>query len=269
MTTSIKRNFLAKEILTEARSSDRPTAREMFTALADDHKFYELHGDRKYGDDGAMCGGIGQINGQAVSFVGTQKGHDVEENITANFGSPHAEGYRKAVRLFKQAEKFNRPIITLINTAGAFCDIEAEDRGIGESIAKSIQTLASLKVPSIAILMGEGGSGGALALASTNQVWMLEDAMYSILSPEGFASILWRDASRRDEACEVMKMTAYDLLENEVIDKMIPVFEGEEHLSWQTIIQNIRLELENQLSAWQAIDREVLVQERYDRFRKF
>ncbi|MGH2066955.1 carboxyl transferase domain-containing protein, partial [Aerococcus sp. L_4] len=212
------------EVVTASRDINRLTTSELAKKICD--VFYEMHGDRRYGDDGAIVGGVGQINGRAVTIVGTEKGHSVQENIKRNFGSPHAEGYRKAIRLFEQAEKFNRPVITIVNTSGAFCDVEAEDRGIGQAIAESMQTMAGLTVPTITILMGEGGSGGALALAVSNKVWMMENAMYSVLSPEGFATILWKDPSRVPEAAEYMKFTAPDLLNFKVIDQIIPEHYG-------------------------------------------
>lgn len=226
------------EVVTASRDINRLTTSELAKKICD--VFYELHGDRRYGDDGAIVGGVGQINGRAVTIVGTEKGHSVQENIKRNFGSPHAEGYRKAIRLFEQAEKFNRPVITIVNTSGAFCDVEAEDRGIGQAIAESMQTMAGLTVPTITILMGEGGSGGALALAVSNKVWMMENAMYSVLSPEGFATILWKDPSRVPEAAEYMKFTAPDLLDFKVIDQIIPEHYGKKALDHDVQAQLIK-----------------------------
>lgn len=226
------------EVVTASRDINRLTTSELAKKICD--VFYEMHGDRRYGDDGAIVGGVGQINGRAVTIVGTEKGHSVQENIKRNFGSPHAEGYRKAIRLFEQAEKFNRPVITIVNTSGAFCDVEAEDRGIGQAIAESMQTMAGLTVPTITILMGEGGSGGALALAVSNKVWMMENAMYSVLSPEGFATILWKDPSRVPEAAEYMKFTAPDLLDFKVIDQIIPEHYGKRALDHDVQAQLIK-----------------------------
>ncbi|MGK9327013.1 UNVERIFIED_CONTAM: carboxyltransferase subunit alpha [Aerococcus urinaeequi] len=226
------------EVVTASRDINRLTTSELAKKICD--VFYEMHGDRRYGDDGAIVGGVGQINGRAVTIVGTEKGHSVQENIKRNFGSPHAEGYRKAIRLFEQAEKFNRPVITIVNTSGAFCDVEAEDRGIGQAIAESMQTMAGLTVPTITILMGEGGSGGALALAVSNKVWMMENAMYSVLSPEGFATILWKDPSRVPEAAEYMKFTAPDLLDFKVIDQIIPEHYGKKALDHDVQAQLIK-----------------------------
>lgn len=242
------------EVVTASRDINRLTTSELAKKICD--VFYEMHGDRRYGDDGAIVGGVGQINGRAVTIVGTEKGHSVQENIKRNFGSPHAEGYRKAIRLFEQAEKFNRPVITIVNTSGAFCDVEAEDRGIGQAIAESMQTMAGLTVPTITILMGEGGSGGALALAVSNKVWMMENAMYSVLSPEGFATILWKDPSRVPEAAEYMKFTAPDLLNFKVIDQIIPEHYGKKALDHdvqaQLIKEMVLEEIDQQLAMSKA-----------------
>ena len=177
-----------------ARMIERPNTRQFIKAIFDD--FMEFHGDRYYADDGAIVGGIASLNGTPVTVIGVQKGHTLDENVACNFGCPNPEGYRKALRLMKQAEKFHRPVITFINTAGAFCGIGAEERGQGEALARNQMEMSRLKTPIISIFMGEGGSGGALALAVADRVWMLEHGMYSVLSPEGFASILWRDSSR-------------------------------------------------------------------------
>ena len=181
-----------------------------------------MHGDRLCRDDGAIVGGIATIQGIPVTVIGQQKGRNIKQNMKRNFGMPYPEGYRKALRLMKQAEKFKRPIICLVDTPGAFCGIEAEMRGQGEAIARNLYEMSALKVPILSIVIGEGGSGGALALAVANEVWMLENSTYSILSPEGFASILWKDSKRANEAADIMKITADDLLELEVIDQVIP-----------------------------------------------
>ena len=185
-------------ILKEARDQGRLTALDFAQGIFDD--FIELHGDRNFRDDGAIIGGIGRLNGQAVTVVGIQKGRNLQDNLNRNFGQPHPEGYRKALRLMKQAEKFGRPVVTFINTAGAYPGVGAEERGQGEAIARNLMEMSDLKVPIIAIIIGEGGSGGALALAVADKVWMLENTIYSILSPEGFATILWKDGSRSEEA---------------------------------------------------------------------
>ena len=196
-------------ILKEARDQGRLTALDFAQGIFDD--FIELHGDRNFRDDGAIIGGIGRLNGQAVTVVGIQKGRNLQDNLNRNFGQPHPEGYRKALRLMKQAEKFGRPVVTFINTAGAYPGVGAEERGQGEAIARNLMEMSDLKVPIIAIIIGEGGSGGALALAVADKVWMLENTIYSILSPEGFATILWKDGSRSEEAAELMKITSGEI----------------------------------------------------------
>lgn len=255
------------EVVTASRDINRLTTSELAKKICD--VFYEMHGDRRYGDDGAIVGGVGQINGRAVTIVGTEKGHSVQENIKRNFGSPHAEGYRKAIRLFEQAEKFNRPVITIVNTSGAFCDVEAEDRGIGQAIAESMQTMAGLTVPTITILMGEGGSGGALALAVSNKVWMMENAMYSVLSPEGFATILWKDPSRVPEAAEYMKFTAPDLLDFKVIDQIIPEHYGKKALDHDVQAQLIKEMVLEEFEQQLAMSKADLIAAKEARFNQF
>lgn len=255
------------EVVTASRDINRLTTSELAKKICD--VFYEMHGDRRYGDDGAIVGGVGQINGRAVTIVGTEKGHSVQENIKRNFGSPHAEGYRKAIRLFEQAEKFNRPVITIVNTSGAFCDVEAEDRGIGQAIAESMQTMAGLTVPTITILMGEGGSGGALALAVSNKVWMMENAMYSVLSPEGFATILWKDPSRVPEAAEYMKFTAPDLLNFKVIDQIIPEHYGKKALDHDVQAQLIKEMVLEEIDQQLAMSKADLIAAKEARFNHF
>ncbi len=203
-----------------ARNNERPTSIDYIGHIFD--RFLELHGDRLCRDDGAIVGGIATIDGISVTVIGQQKGRNIKQNVKRNFGMPYPEGYRKALRLMKQAEKFKRPIICLIDTPGAFCGIEAEMRGQGEAIARNLYEMSSLKVPILSIVIGEGGSGGALALGVANEVWMLENSTYSILSPEGFASILWKDSKRADEAADIMKITAADLLQLDMIDQVIP-----------------------------------------------
>lgn len=255
------------EVVTASRDINRLTTSELAKKICD--VFYEMHGDRRYGDDGAIVGGVGQINGRAVTIVGTEKGHSVQENIKRNFGSPHAEGYRKAIRLFEQAEKFNRPVITIVNTSGAFCDVEAEDRGIGQAIAESMQTMAGLTVPTITILMGEGGSGGALALAVSNKVWMMENAMYSVLSPEGFATILWKDPSRVPEAAEYMKFTAPDLLDFKVIDQIIPEHYGKKALDHDVQAQLIKEMVLEEIDQQLVMSKADLIAAKEARFNQF
>ena len=203
-----------------SRKSDRPTALDYIETLFDE--FIEFHGDRHYKDDGAVIGGIALFHGIPVTVIGQQKGRSTKENIKRNFGMPSPEGYRKALRLMKEAEQFQRPVICFVDTPGAFCGIEAEERGQGEAIARNLFELSSLKTPILSVVIGEGGSGGALALAVANQVWMMENSVYSVLSPEGFASILWKDSKKAPEAARVMKMTARDLKELNLIEHVVP-----------------------------------------------
>lgn len=250
-----------------ARKISRPTTMEYIEHIIDD--FIELHGDRGYHDDKAIVGGIGCLCGMPVTIIGMQKGKNMEENLERNFGQPHPEGYRKALRLMKQAEKFGRPIINLINTAGAYCGLEAEERGQGEAIARNLLEMAKLKVPTISIIIGEGGSGGALALAVTDRVWMLENSIYDVLSPEGFATILWKDSKRAKEAAEVMRVTANDLLELGIIEKVIKEADGGAENDFGFTANLMKSKLEVELKQLLEMDTETLLQERYDRFRKF
>ncbi|MDE1547871.1 acetyl-CoA carboxylase carboxyl transferase subunit alpha [Jeotgalibaca caeni] len=257
----------ANEIVNKARAIDRLTAKEWAEELFEN--FFELHGDRRFGDDPAIIGGIATLEGQPVTIIGTQKGHDLKENVYRNFGSPHPEGYRKSIRLMKQAEKFNRPVVTFINTSGAFCDVESEDRGIGEAIAESLLTMSQLKVPILSIFIGEGGSGGALALGMGNKVWMMENAMYSVLSPEGFASILWKDSSRSKEAAEIMKLTPTDLLELTVVDRIIPESRRKVKLKREEVIHNVRKDIIQALAEMSEWSEEEVIQQRQARFRMY
>ena len=233
------------------------------TGIFDD--FVELHGDRSFRDDGAIIGGIGWLGDQAVTVVGIQKGKSLQDNLNRNFGQPHPEGYRKALRLMKQAEKFGRPVVTFINTAGAYPGVGAEERGQGEAIARNLMEMSDLKVPIIAIIIGEGGSGGALALAVADRVWMLENSIYAVLSPEGFASILWKDGSRAMEAAELMKITSHELLEMEVVDKVI----SERGLSTKELLARVKNELQTEIEQLKQLPLEKLLEERYLRFRKY
>ena len=248
----------ANKIVQLARSQDRLTTLDYATQIFDD--FTEFHGDRNFRDDGAILGGIASLAGRPVTIVGIQKGKGLQDNLDRNFGQPHPEGYRKALRLMKQAEKFGRPIITFINTAGAFPGSGAEERGQGEAIARNLLEMSDLKVPIIAIINGEGGSGGALALAVADRVWMLENAMYSIISPEGFATILWKDSSRASEAAELLKITSKDLLKNGVIDKII---------SEENTIDILKAALITELDILSHLTLDELVEARYQRFRKY
>jgi acetyl-CoA carboxylase carboxyl transferase subunit beta len=257
----------AMEIVRAARDAHRPTTREFIDAIFTD--FLELHGDRQFGDDGAIVGGIARFQGREVTVVGIQKGRNLDENIATNFGSPHPEGYRKALRLMKQAEKFGRPIVTFINTAGAYCGIGAEERGQGEAIAMNLMEMIAIKVPIICILIGEGGSGGALALGVGDQVWALENSMYAILSPEGFASILWRDPSRVEEAATRMKLTAPDLLKQHVIEEIIPEATDGIAQNPSYTMEAITKKLEGAFEKLCAVPTEELLENRYNRYRSF
>ena len=250
-------------ILKEARDQGRLTALDFAKEIFDD--FIELHGDRNFRDDGAVIGGIGRLNGQAVTVVGIQKGKNLQDNLNRNFGQPHPEGYRKALRLMKQAEKFGRPVVTFINTAGAYPGVGAEERGQGEAIARNLMDMSDLKVPIIAIIIGEGGSGGALALAVADKVWMLENTIYSILSPEGFATILWKDGSRSEEAAELMKITSGELLNMGIVDKVIP----ERGYFTSEIIEAIKTAIVDELAELSQLSTEDLLEARYQRFRKY
>ena len=260
-------NNAASEIVKIARKVSRPSALEYINHIFTG--FIEFHGDRNFKDDKAVVGGIAMLDDMPVTVIGIQKGHSTEENIERNFGSPHPEGYRKALRLMKQAEKFGRPVITFINTSGAFCGVGAEERGQGEAIARNLLEMSTLKTPSISIVIGEGGSGGALALAVTDRVWMLENSVYSILSPEGFASILWKDASRSKEAAELMKITANDLLELGIIDKVIKEVPGGAQNDFAFTANLLKSKLSVELKELCAKDKDTLLEERYQRFRKF
>ena len=250
-------------IIKEARDQARLTALDFAQGICEN--FIELHGDRSFRDDGAVIGGIGTLDGQPITVVGIQKGRNLQDNLQRNFGQPHPEGYRKALRLMKQAEKFGRPIVTFINTAGAYPGVGAEERGQGEAIARNLLEMSDLKVPIIAIIIGEGGSGGALALAVADKVWMLENSIYAVLSPEGFASILWKDGSRAMEAAELMKITSHELLEMDVVDKVIT----EAGLSNQDLIASIKQELVTELEELSKLSVDKLIEQRYQRFRKY
>ena len=250
-------------IIKEARDQARLTALDFAQGICED--FIELHGDRSFRDDGAVIGGMGILNGQPITVVGIQKGRNLQDNLQRNFGQPHPEGYRKALRLMKQAEKFGRPIVTFINTAGAYPGVGAEERGQGEAIARNLLEMSDLKVPIIAIIIGEGGSGGALALAVADRVWMLENSIYAVLSPEGFASILWKDGSRAMEAAELMKITSHELFEMGVVDKVIP----EAGLNNQNLLDAVKQEIVAELTNLSQLSVEQLLEIRYQRFRKY
>ena len=233
------------------------------------NNFFELHGDRNYRDDKAIIGGIGLLEDIPVTIIGIQKGKNLKENMERNFGSPYPEGYRKALRLMKQAEKFKRPIICFINTSGAYCGVEAEERGQGEAIAKNLLEISQLTVPIISIIIGEGGSGGAIALACGDRVWALENSIYSILSPEGFASILLKDSSKAQEVSEIMGITSYDLLEKGVIEKVIKEPNGGAQNDINFVANEIKSNLINEIKILQNKTVRELLNERYLRYRYF
>ncbi len=231
--------------------------------------FMELHGDRLYRDDPAVVGGIAALDGQPVTVIGVHKGRDLKDCMRHNYGMPSPEGYRKALRLMKEAEKFNRPVICFVNTSGAFCGMEAEEGGQGEAIARNLYEMSGLTVPVLCLMIGEGGSGGALALAVGNEVWMMENATYSILSPEGFASILWKDGKRAKEAAEVMKITAQDLYHLNVIEKIIPEYGGADSDALHDISMFMKFHMRRFLEKCSTMDRKELAKARYERFRRF
>ena len=248
-----------------ARSKERPTGKDYIPWLFD--HFTELHGDRLFGDDPALIGGIGYFNGVPVTLLVQEKGNGTKENIAHNFGMVSPEGYRKSLRLMKQAEKFHRPVICLVDTPGAFCGLEAEERGQGEAIARNLFELSGLKVPVLSIVIGEGGSGGALALAAGDEVWMMENSIYSILSPEGFASILWKDSGKAKEAAEVMKLTAADLKKLGIIELVIPEKEPLTRENMAAVMELLKEQIGEFLKNYQNLNIEKLLNKRYSRYR--
>jgi acetyl-CoA carboxylase carboxyl transferase subunit alpha len=260
-------NLTAWDRVLLARHQLRPTAKEFIEYLCND--FIELKGDRLFRDDKSIIGGIGTINGNVVTIIAQQKGKSLDENLERNFAMPHPEGYRKALRLMKQAEKFRRPIITLIDTPGAYPGLEAEERGQGEAIARNLLEMSNLTVPTIAVIIGEGGSGGALALGVTNTVVMLENAIYSILSPEGYATIIWKDASLASKAAEVMKLTSYDLEEYEIIDRIIKEPLGGAHFNKIETFKNTKLAILEELYKLRKLTGDELRVTRMEKYRKY
>ena len=261
------RALTAWEKVKAVRQAIRPSAKDYMDNIF--YFFVEAKGDRAFGDDQAIMGGIAMLNGQPITVIADMKGNTIEECRKRNFGMPLPEGYRKALRLTKQAEKFGRPIVSFVNTAGAYCGIEAEERGQGEAIARNLLEMSALKVPVLCIVIGEGGSGGALATAVGNEVWMMENATYSILSPEGFASILWKDASAAPKASEVMNITAQDLKRLGVVEKIIPEFGGANPNTAEAIGEYMRDEIVKFLDACEGKDWESFAEDRYKRFRKY
>lgn len=248
-----------------SRKSERPTGKDYLERVFED--FIELHGDRLYGDDAAIVGGIGDFHGQPVTVIAQVKGSDTKENIKRNFGMPLPEGYRKALRLMKQAEKFHRPIICLVDTPGAFCGIEAEERGQGEAIARNLYEMSCLTVPILSVVIGEGGSGGALAMAVADEVWMLENSVYSILSPEGFASILWKDGNRAKDAARTMKLTAQELKSLGIIERILPEPDSFTRDSMVAVIGRMDYFIREFLEKYQTMTGSELAEHRYQRFR--
>lgn len=255
----------AWERVLTSREKDRPVGEDYIYGLFEE--FIEFHGDRNFGDDAAICGGIAYFQGKPVTVIAQMKGKSTAENIARNFGMPEPEGYRKALRLMKQAEKFHRPIICFVDTPGAFCGMEAEERGQGEAIARNLYEMSALKTPILSVLIGEGGSGGALAMAVADEVWILENAVYSILSPEGYAAILWKDGSQAARAAKAMKLTSYDLYKAGFVEKIIPepeVYTLDSIINvFDNLEENISVFLENSKS----MTEEERVEQRYQRFR--
>ncbi len=249
-----------------ARHPRRPYTLDLIRLLTED--FVELHGDRAFGDDHAIVGGLARFEDRGVVVIGHQKGRDTTEKLFRNFGMPHPEGYRKALRLMQLAAKFGKPVLTLIDTPGAYPGIGAEERGQAEAIAKNLREMAGLGTPIVAVVTGEGGSGGALALGVADRVLMLEHAIYSVISPEGCAAILWEDAKRAREAAEVLRVTAPDLLKLGVIDGVIPEPPGGAHRSWERAAEEIRAALRSALAELRGLARDELVQRRYAKFRR-
>ena len=248
-----------------ARNPKRKTSIEYIEQIFDE--FIELHGDRNFKDDQAIICGLGIIGNQSYTIIAEQKGRTTKENVLRNFGMPNPESYRKAIRFMKQAEKFNRPVITFIDTKGAYPGVGAEKRGQGEAIAKSMFEMAKLKVPVISIVIGEGSSGGALAIGVSNKIYMLENAIYSILSPEGYSSILWKDSSRYEEAAEKMKLTAKDLYEMKVIDTIIPEPIEMQESDFDKVAKTIKNEIKKDVEKMQKQTKDTIVEQRYQKFR--
>ena len=264
--SAVKENVSAWERVLKSREKERPVGKDYIDRLFTD--FVELHGDRYYKDDPAVVGGIAYFHGKAVTVIAQCKGKTTKENLERNFAMPSPEGYRKALRLMKQAEKFQRPVICFVDTPGAFCGMEAEERGQGEAIARNLYEMSALKVPVLSIVIGEGGSGGALALAVADEVWMMENAVYSVLSPEGFASILWKDSKRASEAAGVMRLTAADLKELKVIEEIICEPEVYREDTMVPVLCELEEKMEHFLEQYGSLSEKQLTDRRYDRFRR-
>ena len=246
-----------------ARAKNRPTSQSFISHITDD--FLEFHGDRRFGDDAAIIAGIARIRDLPVTVIGIEKGMTLQESIRRNFGAAHPEGYRKALRLMKQAEKFHRPVLCIVDTSGAYCGIGAEERGQGQAIAENLMEMMTLKTPILSLLIGEGGSGGALALAVADQVWMMENSIYSVISPEGCASILWKDSQKMQEAAAHLKLTAQDLYQMGVVERIIPERPAKE---FDQVYANLTTLIYDAFSQAMQTPVEVLLEKRYQRFRQ-
>ena len=252
----------AYERVMAARAKGRPTTMRFIENIFTD--FTELHGDRRFGDDKAIVAGIARLGEMPVTVIGMEKGADTKEKVSRNFGSPHPEGYRKALRLMKQAEKFHRPVVCFVDTSGAYCGISAEERGQAQAIAENLMEMMALKTPVISVLIGEGGSGGAIGMAVADEVWMLENAIYSVLSPEGFASILWKDSGKMKEAAACLKLTADDLYSFGVIEQVISEHDGD----FVPVYEELKEKLAKVLAKNSSLPIETLLDNRYNRFRR-
>lgn len=259
-------NISVWERVSLARMSTRPTSKFYIESILD--SFHEFHGDRFYGNDEALVCGVGYVENYPVTVIAQMKGENTKENIARNFGMLNPEGYRKALRLMFQANKFRRPIITFVDTPGAFCGKQAEERGQGEAIAKNLFEMMGLDVPILSIVISEGGSGGALGVAVANEVWMLENAIYSVISPEGCASILWNNASRVKEAAEVLKLTSYDLYDMNIIDKIIDELGEGAHVNKYEIAENMKLEIIDFINRYKGKSADEIKEQRYNKFRE-
>jgi acetyl-CoA carboxylase carboxyl transferase subunit alpha len=244
-----------------SRANDRPTGKDYLANILTE--FFELHGDRRFADDPAVVGGLGFLGDRPVTAIAIEKGHGTRERLARNFGSPNPEGYRKALRLMREAERFHRPVLLFVDTAGAYCGVEAEERGQGQAIAENLTALMGLRTPVVSVLIGEGGSGGALALAVADEVWMLENAWYSVISPEGCASILWKDAGKAAEAAESLRLTAQDAQELGVVGEIIP----EDELGKDSFYAMLAAKLETKLGELAAIPPDELLERRWRKYR--
>jgi len=259
-------NLSAWDRVRLARHPERPTTLDLVERIFPD--FMELKGDRLFSDDEALIGGLASFQGKPVTVLGHQKGRDTKENIQRNFGMPHPEGYRKALRLMEQAEKFKRPIVTFVDTSGAYCGLGAEERGQGQAIALNLYKMARLGTPIVTIVVGEGGSGGALGIGVGDRIGMLESAVYSVISPEGLSSILWKDATQAQRAAEVMKLTARDLKALKVIDTIIEEPLGGAHRDWDTTAASVQMFIAQSMNELNGLPVDQLIESRYQKFRK-